>query len=187
MDSFKKTKILSSILSRCYASVGWRPKRFETCDNIATKFFIKMAAIFRFVCHGMRSRISFQVLFLFLSFIYKEEEEEGEESWQQAIAMAATANGSSLCDTRHRFTASRFLFTPQHFYMKKFFHFDFFNLNLNGLSNSAYHSRSYVSQKIFVYVFKMDNIISNRSWRTCKKSVDDDDPIWPLGLFFIPP
>jgi hypothetical protein len=29
-----------------------------------------------------------------------------------AIAMAATANGSSIRYTRHRFTASRFLFFP---------------------------------------------------------------------------
>lgn len=76
---------------------------------------------------------------------------------------------------------------PSKFSNKNFFHFIFFNLNLNGLSISSYHSHSYVSQKILAYVFKMYNIISNRSWRTCKKSVDDDDPIWPLGLFFIPP
>jgi hypothetical protein len=40
-----------------------------------------------------------------------------------AMAMAATANGSSIRYTRHRFTASRFLFFPS----KETFFFYYYN------------------------------------------------------------
>lgn len=80
-----------------------------------------------------------------------------------AIAMAATANGSSIRYTRHRFTASRFLFFPpqkKHFFfiitILSDYIYIFFNLNLSGPCNSLYHSfQKGIASKFLAYVFSI--------------------------------